>query len=427
MTPARDEHDLTPPFDLQGTVAITGPKGGGKSIYRTYLYAQAGTELPVFMQQTLGVTQADWPGQGFELRLGADGWKWQAEEHVERRASIGAYLPELRPTEHLTRHQLSLPRVGDGAPESHGFVLDFPGNFWTRPEWDSQDAAEYVTRNLRPCRMILFMLPFWILLPRSWRHSPSPLERARRSKQGFTQEQIDQERMSREADLVSGTREWLRRLAPVRTGEGRRPTIVVCMTMIHREWRHELASPVESGDSARARILHRLARIRRMINDPLARDGRPAQIPTASWQALLPSVASGVGNLWSAVRMRRLLAVLNDEVRGYVGDVRAAVSDAEGQVGAAAGDAEDESLREMLEGLCALEDPGQPHKTRWIGMNVVGERSFALRRPEAVSTGALLSADDSNVGMVDQLYLPREVAGAMLPTVYLCSCLDGAR
>jgi hypothetical protein len=181
--------------------------------------------------------------------------------------------------------------------------------------------------------------------------------------------------------------------------------------MLHKEWRHELAA--EGDAPAQPTIAGHLERIRALIHHRLAR-GSHQEVAPAAWRGLLPSLTGGARSLWNAARMRDLLDRLNADVRAYVQDLRTLARDEGGL------------LEEILDVLMRLESGAGPHLTRWTAMNIVSERRF-MTRPLPQGAGTLLTAEKSAAPPMLQTFFAREIAGALLPTVYLCGCLDELR
>jgi hypothetical protein len=409
MSPSDAWSDGAPP-----RVSLIGPKGCGKTIYRTYLHAKARTELPDYVRAMLGVTQADLPAKG-EMRTSQGGvWTWTHEGDLGQREAAGEYLPVIRPTKHVTRHRLALPLV-HGEPVEAGLAYDFPGAYW-----ETEEHKPFIIEALRASRLIVMMLPYWILVPHALRQRPSLLARARWQRDGLDAVAIQREQDEREEALRTGTLKWLELVQIARDGTpGRAATLLVVFTMLHREWLHDLGS----GSAAASSVAERVRAMRRLITQPVlncphqARRGRRRTNLLVSLAAELQLALRGLSE---AAALRRALEELHDACDDYVEALEGPARDL--------GPEEEETLR-LIEALRRVESRSLPHAFRYAAMNVVSERyarrrALSPREQRDAQTFGFGSAAEGDAVPAYQRYLRIESAAAMLPSLYLCGSLD---
>lgn len=393
-------------------VCLIGPKGCGKTIYRTYLHAKARTELPDYVRAMLGVTQADLPAQGEVRRPAGAGWDWFHEGDLGQREAAGEYLPVIEPTQHVTRHQLALPRK-DGEPLQAGLAYDFPGAYW-----EVEGAKPFIIEALRAARLIVMMVPYWTLLPKSLRPRPSPLFRARRLRDGLAAEAVQREHDERDESLRNGTLKWLELLRTARDGAPAPATVLVVFTMLHREWRHDLRDDAPEAAAVMARVQAVRALVTRDLLNLQHRPQLPGRRLGAGRWPLFDELRRAAQDLTHAAELRRTLEELHDACALYVEELE--------RVAREAGYDETETLG-VIEALRGLEARLPWHAFRYGAMNVVSER-HAKRRPLAQHPDADFAAPGSGspgaASRTFQRYLRIERAAAMLPSLYLCGSLD---
>ncbi len=412
LTPFSDENPAP-------RVCLIGPKGCGKTIYRTYLHAKARTELPDYVRTTLGIRQADLPEEGEVFQHDGDQrGEWVREHDLGLREPEGEYVPAILPTLYLTRHVLTLPSLDSGA--SSGVVYDFPGGYFDVP-----GAERLIIDALRQSRLIVMMLPYWALLPQALRRVPSPLTLARGRREGATPALVEERQAERELSLRAGAVRWLELLKIARTGEGVRPgTVLVMLTMLHREWPHELRD-----DEPRARALaERVRALRRLITQSLFNleyEPGGSSMRLRRWLPFVgPEIHLSLKGLHRAARLRAALEELHDEVAAYV-------LDAEGACAALG-----RSGREALTVVRALRDVEQsslslPSGFRYGAMNVVSERHVGRGAVVATGQGAAMPVNADATASTStatasevRRYFEIERAAAMVPSLYLCGSLD---
>lgn len=405
---------------LDPRVALTGPKGSGKTIYRQYL-AHGMDGLPPFLTETMGVRSPGWAERAARRveyraflkdgKVDHKGWA-EVPEALPRPLNIDGmdYLGKVAGTDWLTVHALPLPDLrGRARRDFHkAAVLDFPGEHWgmvTDPTRDGYYEAcekEDVTL-LGRCRMLLFLVPFWLVLPRALRRVPTQVDvlthnhLTKLSAGDGTPEQ-HAGRICRERDqaLFRSARDWIPRLEEALSGK-EKPRLVVVFTQLGAEWRGHLQDP--DGPIGRS-----LGRVRGLISHPLA-NNRPARfqglVPRPGW---LPEWVpwrdtlrqAEVARWYAAAGFRRLLDDLHEELKDMVRQVR--------EVPRAQG-----TEQQLLQKLDSLLEEAGPGRVRYMAMNVVSDRYIALHDQQPV---------------VHAPYLALEAAGAMLPSAYLCGSLD---
>ncbi len=386
---------------LRPRVALVGPKGGGKTMYRNFL-ANGLEQLPAYLCNTLRVRESGWAsGEARVLRfIDPDGWGWHPDVAQEA-VTVGGrtWLPQVGGTNWMTCHDLPLPDLvgAPSVPETH--LVDFPGEYWKgmqalRGAYDGLEAEDRAL--LGSCKVILLMLPFWMLLPREVRRIPPPQLLAIGQHLGLDATTLLTQRQVREDVLLDSAQAWLQRLreviAPARTGHG--PTLLVTFTMLGADWRLELQDPLP--DSAGAAV-EALGRVRQLITHPLAMGQRLRDLPEEELGLLgtLTGWSRHASQVLDATTLRNLLGRLHGACRDYLTACQRLWRP--GQAGQPVARALDE----------LLETAGR-RRVRYLAMNLVHER--ALLAPRAGD------------GLT---YLPLEPAGALLPSVYLCGSLDG--
>ncbi len=395
-------------------VSLIGPKGCGKTIYRTYLHEKARVELPDFVRAALGIRQADLPEEG-EVYSGEGGvWHWQTERTLGLRQAEGEFLPAIPATQALTRHKLTLPVLDDGSPLEGGLVYDFPGGFFEVP-----GSERLILDALRQSRMVVMMLPYWVLIPKALRRTPSPLAQARDRADGKDPVTVAKEHAQREGSLLAGALRWLELLRTARGHKEARPaTVLVMLTMLHQEWGHELSASHPRGGEVAAQV----RALRGLITQSLLNDEHDRGIASRKLPLFSPEFWLSLHGMGRAMRLRRALEELHAQVTRYTLAMEALCR--------ALGRTEGDTLR-VVSALRALENSSLalPYAFRYGAMNVVSER-LSGRMPLATAAGeeAALTVGGPSVAPAEptgfRRYFKMEPAAAMLPSLYLCGSLD---
>ncbi|GEM_PF-2637224 len=386
---------------LRPRVALVGPKGGGKTMYRNFL-ANGLEQLPAYLCNTLRVRESGWAsGEARILRYSdLNGWGWTPDVAAAAVTVQGrTWLPQVGGTNWMTCHDLPLPDLVGAPTQRETHLLDFPGEYWKGLETQrgSYAAQEAEDRGLlRECRLIQIMLPYWMLLPRVHRRLPPPHLLALGRQLGLSDDDIVRQRVLREDVLLDSAQAWLQRLRDVvrPTRAERGPTLLVTLSMLGADWQQELIDPLP--DTARPAAAA-LAQVRGLITHPLALGLRLRDLPAADPGLVgrLTGISRTLDPLLDATTLRNLLQRLHRACQGYLEACQRLWRPGH------AGQPVVRALDELLE----TAGRGQ---VRYLAMNLVHEHSVLAPRK-----GGGMS------------YLPLAPAGALLPSVYLCGSLDG--
>ncbi len=386
---------------LRPRVALVGPKGGGKTMYRTFL-GNGLEHLPAYVSNTLRVRESGWAsGEARVLRYGDQaGWAWHPDVAERAMTRDGrTWLPQVGGTNWLTLHDLPLPDLGGAPSGQQSHLLDFPGEHWRgldrlRGAYATQEAEDRAL--LAECRLIQLMLPWWVLLPRTHRHLPPAHLLSLGSQLGLDDTTVRDQRRAREDVLLDSAQAWLLRLREIvrPTDKARGPALLVTLSMLGADWPLELKDP---DDPALAQAVAALRRIRGLITHPLAMGQRLRDLPPsdAGLVGRLTGVSRHLDPLLDATTLRNLLSRLHRACQAYLTACQRLWSPGH------AGQPVARALDELL-------DTAGRGQVRYVAMNLVHERSMLL--------------PDRGDG---DGYLPLEPAGALLPSITLCGSLDG--
>jgi hypothetical protein len=381
-----------------GSVALIGPHGGGKSLYRAFRYRRY-RQLPLFLQHALGV-QSSGLGRSTPERWDPRwGWREGPETASERHEEYADYLRRRASTPAIYRHALSFPSLGrvGGVARGHErglrFMLDFPGECLRRRELplDTTGVLELVSA----CRVILFMIPFWILLPRAHRQMPTDLEveMARALDPSASYADIETRRLLRDRALYESAAAWLD-LAEEMLGRARaKQTVIVALSMLGDDFIEEVRKESRDG----VPVVRELRALWRLIRTPAANGA--AVWDADGWRGaelhhqLGRSLAKRLLPPWNAGAVRHLLYRVDAAARAFLDESRREGERTVGVYDPAP------PLADKLLGLAALS-----HRTRYLGINVVSERRMLLRG--------------------DTEYLLEEPRGTILPELYFAAHLD---
>lgn len=386
-----DEDVIFPGLDaINPKVALLGPKGGGKTMYRHFLFTDESV-FPNFLQTALGVRDLGFRRPAKRISWNAEAKLWEEKNEILTKAEGrhgDYYLPKVSGTTDVTVHRLPMPSLGD---EGHAELLDFPGEYWVRdPHEDPDEGVEArdrcVERALQNCKIVLVILPYWLLVPRRFRMIPANhiSEVAQRGRIGGIADPDSIDR--REEVMMTSLNAWLRRMRRMLNAPRKsRPLILVTFSMLSTSWGDE----IKTADDCKA-IRELLVEMRGLaVASNLVRSAR---IP--AWTT---SFAQPLVHVEAASRLRQVMARLDTRCRDFV--TRAL--ELEQRVGAGRQPAR--KIYDML-----VDRPNTD--VRFSAMNVVTERAWLLPKP------------GSNPGL--QQYIRMEHAGAMLPLVYLAANLD---
>jgi hypothetical protein len=408
---------------LTPKVAIIGPKGSGKSIYRQFLASAQHASIPHYLCNVLRVRNPSW-GHGVawvrdpkKNRGVAEPAEWEWDEDLVVTTAIGtqrrSFLRKLGGTNKLTIHPLRFPSLHASA-DAEADLLDFPGEHLqplsdpaqleglglTRDEY--QRFVDHDVALIRQCRVVLLTLPYWLVLPHEWRGEDTPLDRAmaaRRAGEGASAARVAEElavirrgRQVREDDLFRSAADWLGLLQSI-VDSPAKPTLVVVFTMLDSTWEDELRPP-DGGLRGLEEARERLRRVRTLITSRAA-NGEANRFRAKASVSLVQPFARAWHDLQRASEMKELLEELHDTLDHYVQDARSNWS--RGALG-------HQALGRLGDAL----DSAGAHRVRYMAMNVVSEHS-RLAQPGV---------------KLDDFPLELRQAGALLPMVYLCGSLE---
>lgn len=387
---AKDDDPIFPGLDgVNPRVALLGPKGGGKTMFRHFLATEKAS-FPVYLQTALGVRDL-----GFGRKARRIAWKpsektWHEREDFlppaeTRKMSI--YLPKVSGTTDLTVHRLPLPTLRKGV---HAELLDFPGEYWSRdeslddPTAPQRDAC--VLRALDHCKIVVIIMPYWLLVPWSLRVVPPPhiLDVARKAKIAKIAEENEID--IQVAVMMSSLNDWLERMRTMLDRSRRhRPMVLVSFSMLSSSWGDEIVNDDETR--------HLRGLLGEMRGLALA-SGQVRSWRIPSWMSFF---AQPVVHVEAASRLRQVMARLDAKCRDFVTEaLELELQHASGTSGPA------RRIYDMLV------DRPNTH-VRFTAMNVVSERAWLLPNPGSRSR---------------RQYFRMKQAGAMLPLVYLAANLD---
>ncbi len=373
-------------------IALVGPKGGGKTTYRMFL--AEGELLPAPIRRALGVRFRGSLRAGTTIEYSQEkGWHRGRETLPSPHPDAWAHLPRVPGTNWLTAHPMPMPGAAD--PEAlGGHLLDFPGEFVTTPQSaDLEPVFDAVVRDgmdaIARCRLVVLLVPFWLLLSRAHRQHPPAHMVAIGAQLGLSRAAVAAQRAGQWQSLEKTGRGWLNRLETELVGRPpkQRPLILVVLNQFGADWRFELSRQLGADDPLGCG----LARVRSLLESgpPPARGPLLTGLGEAN---LLRRLRTELNMVRDASRLRSLLYDLDAEISEVV-DLSAGHGSALGKALY--------SLR--LSGL----------ETRYTAMNLVSERS--LLRPRNPGEGQ------------PPVHLALELAGEHNPMTYMCGCVDDLR
>jgi hypothetical protein len=373
---------------LKPRVALVGPKGSGKTVYREWLAASG--KPPTWLQETLRTNPIEWRDSKIILPSPKGGWGWRSESlqpPVDSDDSF-QYLYVADGSNFIARFTFEVPRIGRSKPVH---LLDFPGEWWSIAEGDERWYPRHERDSLellKQCRMIVLFAPFWMLIPNKLRPDTSPIDQVLQTKNDPLSAGRGASRKNRQRALVSSGIAWIRRLTNLIQVEKANFRLVVVLSMLGSDWPLE----VRTDDPSAEPIVERLQRIRGLLSHRVAEFRPPMhQGPLQRW---LPELA----RVSQAAAAKALLKDLDEEVREYLSICSELWTP--GQSG----------YQFAIE-FAALRDLLGPSKIHHIGMNVVSERFRIVEQ-----AGARYNE-----------YLRQEPSGAMLPLAYLLASVDELR
>jgi len=333
-----------------------------------------------------------------------DGWNWTSEPASEPRIIDGNHhLVRAQGTEHLTRHELRMPGLDDTPSLARAHVLDFPGEHWTQDvvgEYEGRTLEDL--RLIASCRMVMLMLPFWLLIPREMREAPPAHGFILGRRRNLSEAEIRRDRDKREETLTLSWTSWLDRLSSILAPDakdargiaaGKKPNLLVVFTMLGSDWAAELRPEHrEKGELAA-----QLKKIRGWMEQPLVQ-GCPSQsrIDSAKWFGLArPFVERAIG-FRDVAPLRTIMDRLHGDLDRFVGITENL-------------DTASRSTQRLTGRLRSICDGVGRHRARFAAINIVSERHFAI---------------DEQSG---EPMFRFEPSGANLPSIYLCASLDELR
>ncbi len=363
-------------------IALVGPKGSGKTLYRLYL-SRADMAVPTRLARALRCDYLPWnrdllpfelqavrSGER-EIKVARDIDEWRIEHHPWR-GSAWRFFPKIKATTNTIIHSVPLPRENGAASEDAIWVMDFAGEHWHRhrrvsSDWDWVQTYDHDRHLLRQCRVVLLMVPFWLLIPSAVRTWP-----------GFLPSEERQESAHRVKWLLDTFEEWYKVIAELL--QERDVNLIIALTMFGRDWRHWFR---DSLDPKYRDLQECFAEVRALLKDPVL-NGRlepgwlRSQLDIYRFRALTARIHAACRDL-----VRTSLSVDDDSLESTGLGIR---------------------LHEMAESA-------GPARVRYLAMNLVSERDRLVR----------------GLGGGHEYKLREELAGVFLPNVYLSSFLDELR
>ena len=378
--------------DASASVALVGPHGGGKSLYRAFRYRRH-RNLPLYLQHALGVRSSGLGHRAperFESRLG---WCDGSEAASDLYEEFADFLEKRTSTPAIYRHVLAFPSVAGAPVHRLRYMLDFPGECLRRP--DLPPSAAEVLDLLAGCRVVLFMIPFWILVPRRHREIPTALEleMARALRPEATDTDVAEQRTLRDRALYESAAAWLDLTEQLLARGRSAPTVIVALTMLGDDFVEEIRKESREG----VPVVEELRGLWRGIRTPAA-NGAPVW-DVEAWRGadvqhqVARALARRVLPPWNAGAIRQILYRVDASARAFLAESRLEGDRAVGVYDPAP------ALAEKLLGLSAASS-----RTRYVGINVVSERRMLVRG--------------------DSQYLLEEPRGTLLPELYFSASLD---
>ncbi len=363
-------------------IALVGPKGSGKTLYRLYL-SRADMAVPTRLARALRCDYLPWNrdlkpfelqavrGEQRQIRVARDIDEWRIEHHPWR-GSAWRFFPKIKATTNTIIHSVPLPRENGLAGDDAIWVMDFAGEHWLRhrrdsSDWDWQRTYDHDRHLLRECKVVLLMVPFWLLIPAGARAWPAFLPNEEREGSAH-----------RVKWLLDTFEEWYKIIAELL--QGRSVNLVIALTMFGRDWHAWFDSKLDKRYND---LKESFAEVRALLRDPVL-NGRlepgwfRSQLDIYRFRALTARIHVACRDL-----VRTSLAVDSDSLESTGIGIR---------------------LHEMAESAGAA-------RARYIAMNLVSERDRLVR---SFSGG-------------QEYKLREELAGVYLPNVYLSSFLDELR
>ncbi len=409
---------------LDPRIAIVGPKGSGKTIYRLFLRSEP-QAVPPFVSSAMRVRQIGWGeelGEALIRKTMDSPWSLGPEPIMKGLSPDGNrdYLPRVDPTGGFTVHRLPVPDEERSATTSKqasdrskgGHLLDFPGEFFgeqyapLRGKRDDPFLDRPFLKLLGRCDSIVLMIPFWLLLPDHLRADPPAHLEALGQHLHKSPDRVREDRESHRHGLQLTLGQWLAKLDPLFV-KGTGPQLLVVFTMLGKDWHREFADRVCTGDAwdrkrrkeGLANLLNEderslaksLARARGRLETPLAR--RKVSSKYTGWVGAL---VSSVEEQWQTATLRSLLDSLHQDLMEYVEAVGACSEDNE----------PGERIARFLE---ELRKRIGDQRMRYTAMNVIAESHAKTARG------------------IDRLKWGVEDTGVYFPSVYFCGWLAERR
>ena len=362
-------------------IALVGPKGSGKTLYRLYL-SRADMAVPTRLARALRCDYLPWNrdlrpfelqavrGGRRQIKVARDIDEWHIEHHPWR-GSAWRFFPKIKATTNTIIHSVPLPRENGEAGDDAIWVMDFAGEHWLRhrrdSDWDWSGTYDHDRHLLRQCRVVLLMVPFWLLIPAAARTWPDFLPKEEREGSAH-----------RVKWLLDTFEEWYKIIAELL--QQRDVNLVIALTMFGRDWEGWFKPRL---DPAYEDLKECFAEVRALLKDPVL-NGRlepgwiRSQIDIYRFRALTARIHATCRDL-----VRTSLSVDEDSLESTGIGIR---------------------LHEMAEGA-------GPARVRYLAMNLVSERDRLVR----------------SFGGGHEYKLREELAGVYLPNVYLSSFLDELR
>lgn len=363
-------------------IALVGPKGSGKTLYRLYL-SRADMAVPTRLARALRCDYLPWNrdlkpfemqavrGGERQIKVAGDVDEWHIEHHPWR-GSAWRFFPKIKATTNTIIHSVPLPRENGLAGDEAIWAMDFAGEHWLRHRRDSADfdwdrTYDHDRHLLRQCRVVLLMVPFWLLIPATARAWPAFLPGEEREHSAH-----------RVKWLLDTFQEWYKIITELL--QERNVNLIIALTMFGRDWQAWFRPNL---DKKYEDLKGSFAEVRMLIKDPVL-NGRlepgwfRSQIDIYRFRALTSRIHTACRDL-----VRASLSVDADSLESTGIGIR---------------------LHEMAESA-------GPARVRYIAMNLVSERDRLVR---SFSGGR-------------EYKLREELAGVYLPNVYLSSFLDELR